>query len=135
MRDYHGGGDGGSAVGASCAECRQIAAACLGHGASGLAEMLYLLAAKPCFQPAADYRYRCGNGAVVTDGLLDHEGSLDVFRVGHTVGNYGALKRDNGFSCVKRGFDFGCDIKIFVHFFISLIFFMRGFIKFQRFCR
>ena len=113
--DYHGGGDGGSAVRSASDECGQIAAAGLGDAAAGLAEVLDLLMAQTSLEAAADDGDGCGDCAVVTDGLLDKERGLNVLGIGHAVGDDGALKSDDGAAFVQRGLDFGGNVQILVH--------------------
>ena len=113
--DHHRRGDGGGAVRAARADDRQIAAGDLGDLAPGLAEVGDLLLGQAGLQAAAEDGDGGGNGAVVAQGLLDEQGRLDVFRIGHAVGDDRALERDDRAAVRERLLHLGCDVQIFVH--------------------
>ena len=113
--DHHRRGDGGGAVRAARADDRQVAAGDLGDLAPGLAEVGDLLLGQAGLQAAAEDGDGGGHGAVVAQGLLDEQGRLDVFRIGHAVGDDRALERDDRAAVRERLLHLGCDVQIFVH--------------------
>ena len=118
--DYHGGGDGGSAVNSACDERGQVAAAGLGDIVSGLAEVLYFLIGESRFEAAADNGDGRGDCAVFTYGLFDEHSGLNILRVRHTVGNDGALQRDDGLAGIQRFLNLRCYVKILIkHFYTN----------------
>ena len=112
--DYHSGGDGGSAVNSAGDERGQVAAAGLGDIVSGLAEVLYFLIGESRLEAAADNGDGRGDCSVFTYGLFDEHCGLNILRVRHTVGNDGALQRDDGLAGVQRFLNLRCYVKIFI---------------------
>ena len=113
--DHHRGGDGAGAVPALRDEHGQVAAGRLGDARAGLAEVVDLLTGQARLQASADDGDGRGDRARLADDALDLEGGLHVLGIGHTVGNDGGLKRDDGLAGVQRFLYFGGNVKITVH--------------------
>ena len=112
--DHHGGGDGAGAVHSLGHQHGQVTTAGLGHGVAGLAQIVDLVRGEASLQPPADDGDGGRHGAAVTDDLLHLQSSLGILRIGHTVGNNGALQSYNGLTLVQGLLHLGGDVQITV---------------------
>ena len=112
--DHHGGGDGAGAVHSLGHQHRQVTTAGLGHSMAGLAQIVDLVRGEASLQPPADDGDGGRHGAAVTDDLLHLQSSLGILRIGHTVGNNGALQSYNGLTLVQGLLHLGGDVQITV---------------------
>ena len=95
----------------------KIPAAGLGHATAGLAQVFDLLTAQAGLQAAADNSDGGGHRAVFAQRLLHQQSGLHIFRVGHTMGNNGALQGHHGLALCQslRHFRRYVQIRIHVH--------------------
>ena len=114
VSDDHGGGDGGGTVLALGHQNGQVAAAGLGDGRAGLAQIVDLSLGQTGLQTAADDGDGGGHRAVFADDLLHVQRGLHILRVGHTVRDDGGLQRHHGAALVQSLLHFGSNVQILI---------------------